>query len=254
MKKINFKEFIGIDGFDRYFLYEDGRVESFVGNSPKFLTPQYDKDGYIIYTVYNKITKKSKKFKGHRLLAMAFIENPLNLEIVNHKDGNKSNNELKNLEWVTNAENIKHAYDNGLTIPYNRCYEVFDNLKNKVVCVTYGYDFLMEITGFSYAYLTEIQSKGIMFFDNYSLKRVESIDKNKDILNNRFIKRNINQRYKPLIYDKTVYENILSLYNNGIMTKSQYQKSRKNRDKNNGKFIHNNKELKFMTLYDYVNY
>lgn len=114
--------------------------------------------------------------------------------------------------------------------------------------------FLMEITGFSYAYLTEIQSKGIMFFDNYSLRRVKSIDENKDILNNRFIKRNINQRYKPLIYDKTVYENILSLYNNGIMTKSQYQKSRKNRDKNNGKFIHNNKELKFMTLYDYVNY
>ena len=130
----------------------------------------------------------------------------------------------------------------------------FGNLKNKVVCVTYGYNFLMEITGFSYAYLTEIQSKGIMFFDNYSLRRVESIDENKDILNNRFIKRNINQRYKPLIYDKTVYENILSLYNNGIMTKSQYQKSRKNRDKNNGKFIHNNKELKFMTLYDYVNY
>ena len=38
------------------------------------------------------------------------------------------------------------------------------------------------------------------------------------------------------------------------MTKSQYQKSRKDRDKNNGKFIHNNKELKFMTLYDYANY
>ena len=36
MKKINFKEFIGIDGFDRYFLYEDGRVESFVGNSLSF--------------------------------------------------------------------------------------------------------------------------------------------------------------------------------------------------------------------------
>ncbi len=51
----------------------------------------------------------------HRLVAAHFIPNPLNLAEVNHKDGNKHNNHISNLEWVTHKENIQHAVDNGLT-------------------------------------------------------------------------------------------------------------------------------------------
>ena len=50
----------------------------------------------------------------HRLVAKAFIPNPQNLREVNHKDGNKLNNSLDNLEWVTTRENQLHARDMGL--------------------------------------------------------------------------------------------------------------------------------------------
>lgn len=55
-----------------------------------------------------------KKFRIHRLVAMAFIPNPHNLPIVHHLDNIKSNNSSVNLEWCTFSKNTKHAYDMGL--------------------------------------------------------------------------------------------------------------------------------------------
>lgn len=48
------------------------------------------------------------------MVAIAFIDNPLNFPQVNHKDGNKLNNNINNLEWCTNSENTQHGYDNHL--------------------------------------------------------------------------------------------------------------------------------------------
>ena len=74
--------------------------------------PTYDKDGYLNITLSKK--GKSTTFKLHRLVATAFIPNPNNLPEVNHIDGNKSNNKVDNLEWVTRSENQKHAFRTGL--------------------------------------------------------------------------------------------------------------------------------------------
>ena len=61
---------------------------------------------------YNDGTRKRERL--HRLIAKAFIPNPNNCEFVNHKDGNKANNCIDNLEWCNTSQNTKHAYDTGL--------------------------------------------------------------------------------------------------------------------------------------------
>jgi len=71
-----------------------------------------DKDGYHLIT----LCKGGKQWtrKVHRLVAQIFIENPNNLSEVNHIDGDKKNNVVYNLEWVSRLENERHAYETGI--------------------------------------------------------------------------------------------------------------------------------------------
>lgn len=65
-------------------------------------------------TGYCTVFVDGKNRTLHRLLAMTFIPNPDNLPCINHKDGNKLNNDLSNLEWCNHATNERHAYNIGL--------------------------------------------------------------------------------------------------------------------------------------------
>ena len=68
--------------------------------------------GYHIVQLYNR--DKYKNYKVHRLVAITYIPNPYNKPAINHIDGDKSNNHVSNLEWVTYKENTDHAKANGL--------------------------------------------------------------------------------------------------------------------------------------------
>lgn len=70
------------------------------------------KSGYYTVNLYKN--GEMRTFLIHRLVACNFIENPNNLPQINHKDGDKSNNKVENLEWVSGAENMRHAYENNV--------------------------------------------------------------------------------------------------------------------------------------------
>lgn len=71
---------------------------------------------------YYQVNIGNKSRRTHRLLAEAFIPNPLNLETVNHIDGDKLNNSLENLEWMSRSENVKHSREVLMfkPIPYSK--------------------------------------------------------------------------------------------------------------------------------------
>ena len=101
-----------IEGFDGKILVSNqGRIKSNLRNGT-ILKSQADSKGYQRVCVTVKRVKRTLKI--HREVAKAFIPNPSDLPQVNHIDGDKNNNSVDNLEWVTNRENALHAIANGL--------------------------------------------------------------------------------------------------------------------------------------------
>lgn len=105
-----YKPIAGYEG--RYEIGDNGDVVSLLGGERKVLRVGMMSSGYKMVGV--RYNGKQKFFSIHRLLALHFIPNPDNKPQVNHKDGNKLNSRLDNLEWVTQSENNRHAYDTGL--------------------------------------------------------------------------------------------------------------------------------------------
>ena len=94
-----------------YAIYENGKVIDV--QKRKIKPASLNNHGYYKITFYNPKTKKNTTKYVHRLVGEAFIPNPQNKPFINHMDSCKTNNHVSNLEWMTNAENIQHAYDNG---------------------------------------------------------------------------------------------------------------------------------------------
>lgn len=76
---------------------------------PMQLIQYFDKDGYKKVSLSSHL--KTKRVSVHRLVGEAFIPNPENKPVINHKDNVKDNNNVSNLEWATISENSKHYYD-----------------------------------------------------------------------------------------------------------------------------------------------
>ena len=89
-----------------------GRLRSNLRTKGYVLKVQPDKKGYLRARV--TIDGEKITLKVHQEVAKAFLPNPDNLPQVNHKDGNKGNNCVDNLEWITCKDNARHAIENGL--------------------------------------------------------------------------------------------------------------------------------------------
>ena len=99
-----------IKGYKKYTINRDGTVT----NTKSGRTVKHHKlaSGYMNVTLSKN--GKMKSHRVHRLVAIAYLPNPHNKFTVNHKDLNKQNNHVNNLEWMTQKENHNHARKNGV--------------------------------------------------------------------------------------------------------------------------------------------
>jgi len=123
-----------------YKISSDGRVRSFERvvfdkngirlrlNKPKEISPRI---GLYKMVGLNK-NRIQTQISIHRLVALHFVSNTENKPQVNHKDGDKMNNNYWNLEWVTAKENLQHAFDTGLKTPTWLNKKLSEETRNKM--------------------------------------------------------------------------------------------------------------------------
>ena len=102
---IEVETFVKIEGFDNYEVSNLGKVRNI--KSGRILKPFPNRDGYLGHSLCEN--NKRKHLYLHRIIATAFIDNPGKKPQVNHIDENKLNNDLSNLEWCTERENVIHG-------------------------------------------------------------------------------------------------------------------------------------------------
>ena len=104
-----------IPSFESYSVSSHGRVKRTIqsrSNMPKILKPWIESHGYCQVELSNKDGQKT--FRVHRLVLSVFMGDPKKGQVCNHKDGDKQNNNIDNLEWCSSSYNMKHSYKNGL--------------------------------------------------------------------------------------------------------------------------------------------
>ena len=128
------KDVVGFEGL--YKVSNKGRVLG----ARKMLSSSSNGTGYQKVALF--MGKKCCMRYVHRLVAQAFIPNPENKPEVNHKDRNKSNNCVDNLEWLTEKENFRHALSNGHKTLGEYCWKRAKECNSKPVkCVETGEEF-----------------------------------------------------------------------------------------------------------------
>lgn len=98
--------------YDNLLVSQDGKLKNAITGTEYRLN--LTGLGYLGACISLGSRKNRKLFKVHKAVAETFIPNPDNLPEINHKDGNKQNNDISNLEWCSRSQNTKHAWDNNL--------------------------------------------------------------------------------------------------------------------------------------------
>jgi len=105
-----------IPGYVGHYQVSDmGRVKSFKLGLERILKPYLKPDGYL--SIELSLNNNRKRWLVHRLVLLSFVDAKEGKEDVNHKDFNKANNRLENLEWMSPKENTHHAMEGGVFTP-----------------------------------------------------------------------------------------------------------------------------------------
>lgn len=139
-------EWVPVKNYENYYeINQEGEVRSLHKATYGYIMEERpDRGGYCTVRL-NKPGMKSSTQYVHRLLGFAFIPNLENKPFINHIDGNKLNNSIENLEWVTHAENMRHAYKLGLVVSLpGRCKRIMDKCSGAIFkSIKHAADFYM---------------------------------------------------------------------------------------------------------------
>ena len=214
-----FKEIIINNINTNYFVNRSGVIIKIKKDGKKYtMKPYQKKSGYMVVTLH--VLKNEYKIYVHRIVALAFIDNPFYRDEINHIDGDKTNNNVDNLEWCTHKENMDHAVKHGLIMKSTKsklCKHTKKDIERVCKLIESNKYQLMEIsdiTGISRPLISDIKNKLIYTdiskkydFTKYNLKAKK---KNKD----KYYSRN---HYKS--YNDEILIKICKMLENGYTMK-----------------------------------
>lgn len=126
------KQIPGYEGL--YAVNESGQVYSF--RTGRMLTLRPNSNGYLRADLY-KHSKRDQRLV-HRLVAEMFLPNSEGKKEINHKNGNRADNRLSNLEWCTRSENLKHSFANGREHPMTGKFGALHHNSQAIKCINNG--------------------------------------------------------------------------------------------------------------------
>lgn len=171
-----------INDYENYFIYDNGDVLNTLTN--KILKGSIGEHGYKYYRLSKN--NKKKMFYAHRLVAEYFIDNPNNLPVVNHKDGNKLNNNVENLEWVTYSQNTEHAHGSKLIKSRRKSEYYTQSLDDEVWKKIPNYHYSVSSLGRVKNDLTNLLLKGSLTCGYYKV-RLSNNGQAKDMMINHLV-------------------------------------------------------------------
>ena len=149
---VEFFQNVNIEGYEHYLISTKGRVVNSKTN--RLLKTRIDSYGYELAELF--LNGKSKNFRVHRLIALTFIDGHEEGLVVNHLNGIKDDNHYFNLEWVTQKENVQHAWETGLYDGYVERVEQGIEEIGKLYTQGYSTETIANKTGLSMSYIQKL--------------------------------------------------------------------------------------------------
>lgn len=200
-----------IRSVDREINYKNNRKYYYKGKDIKV---KIDKDGYGYVQLYKN--QHSKKFLIHRLVALAFIPNPNDLPIINHKDCIRNNNIVSNLEWCSFSYNTKYGIEKGnikIGDEHSNAIKLILMKDNEIISYYSCRDKLSQELKCSTSYMKIFIGKDKKIFDTFTIKKVNEIPTNAEFINKNLNFNEFTGTFSPIkLID--INNNIIGIYNN----------------------------------------